>query len=54
MAKTKKVKRVPGAGRKCIAKNCRQTSKGPRFHYLCPNHWNAPKRQIKVWQKAQR
>lgn len=38
----------------CIAPGCRNMSKGPRFHYLCEDHRNAPKRDWTAWQKAQK
>jgi len=46
--------RRPGLTKKrmlpCIAPGCTNTSKGPRFHYLCEKHMNAPKRDYEVWR----
>ena len=36
----------------CIAPNCTNPSKGPRFHYLCDKHVDAPKRDYEAWRKA--
>src|SRR5262245_19534438 len=47
-AKASRVVRKAGGGRTCIAPNCRNTSKGPRFHFLCDKHMKAPKAQ---WTK---
>lgn len=38
----------------CIAPGCSNPSKGPRFHYLCDQHMNAPKRDYEAWRKAKR
>jgi len=46
--------RRPGLTKKrilpCIAPGCTNTSKGPRFHYLCEKHMNAPKRDYEAWR----
>ena len=46
--------RKAGAGRKrilpCIAPGCGNTSKGPRFHYLCEKHMNAPRKDYEAWR----
>src|SRR5262249_24224997 len=34
----------------CIAPGCTNTSKGPRFHYLCDKHMNAPKKDYEAWR----
>jgi hypothetical protein len=36
----------------CIAPNCGNQSKGPRFHYLCDKHKDAPKKDYEAWRKA--
>lgn len=36
----------------CIAPNCENPSKGPRFHYLCDKHRDAPKKQYEAWRAA--
>jgi hypothetical protein len=36
----------------CIAPNCQNPSKGPRFHYLCVKHKDAPKKDYEAWRKA--
>lgn len=38
----------------CIAPGCKNASKGPRFHYLCDEHRDAPKKDWEVWQQKQR
>lgn len=40
-------KRLP-----CIAPGCKNESRGPRFHYLCKKHTDAPKADFRRWQKA--
>ena len=47
-----RVVRQPGGGRTCIAANCKNPSKGPRFHFLCETHRKAPKAQVAKWQQA--
>ena len=46
--------RKVGSGKKrilpCIAPGCTNQSKGPRFHYLCEKHMNAPKRDYEAWR----
>jgi hypothetical protein len=46
--------RRAGAGRKrvvqCIAPGCTNPSKGPRFHYLCEKHKDAPKKDYEAWR----
>jgi hypothetical protein len=46
--------RPPGSRKKrvltCIAPGCTNPSKGPRFHYLCAKHMNAPKRDYEAWR----
>jgi hypothetical protein len=46
--------RPAGSGKKrllpCIAPGCTNQSKGPRFHYLCEKHMNAPKRDYEAWR----
>jgi hypothetical protein len=46
--------RRSGAGRKrvvqCIAPGCANPSKGPRFHYLCEKHKDAPKKDYEAWR----
>jgi hypothetical protein len=46
--------RPPGSRKKrllpCIAPNCANQSKGPRFHYLCEKHMKAPKRDYEAWR----
>ncbi len=46
--------RRSGAGRKrvvqCIAPGCTNPSKGPRFHYLCEKHKDAPKKDYEAWR----
>jgi hypothetical protein len=34
----------------CIAPGCTNPSKGPRFHYLCEKHRDAPKRDYQAWR----
>ena len=34
----------------CIAPNCTNPSKGPRFHYLCEKHMDAPKKEYEAWR----
>jgi hypothetical protein len=36
----------------CIAPGCTNPSKGPRFHYLCEKHKDAPKKDYEAWRKA--
>src|SRR4051794_37393543 len=36
----------------CIAPGCQNPSKGPRFHYLCEKHKDAPKKDYEAWRKA--
>jgi hypothetical protein len=36
----------------CIAPNCKNPSKGPRFHYLCEEHKNASKKDYEAWRRA--
>ena len=36
----------------CIAPNCTNPSKGPRFHYLCDKHWKAPRKDYEAWREA--
>lgn len=36
----------------CIAPGCKNVSKGPRFHYLCEKHMDAPRRSYEQWRKA--
>lgn len=38
----------------CIAPGCGNPSKGPRFHYLCEKHREAPRKEWEAWQKAKR
>ena len=38
----------------CIAPGCKNPSKGPRFHYLCDEHIDAPKKDWQAWQEAKR
>jgi len=35
---------------KCIAPGCTNPSKGPRFHYLCDKHRDAPKKEYEAWR----
>src|ERR1041384_5032014 len=45
--------RPPGAKNRllpCIAPGCGNPSKGPRFHYLCEKHMNAPKKDYEAWR----
>lgn len=46
--------RRAGTGRKrvvqCIAPGCTNPSKGPRFHYLCEKHKDAPKKDYEAWR----
>jgi hypothetical protein len=35
---------------KCIAPGCSNPSKGPRFHYLCEKHRDAPKKEYEAWR----
>jgi hypothetical protein len=34
----------------CIAPGCTNPSKGPRFHYLCEKHRDAPKKDYEAWR----
>ena len=34
----------------CIAPGCTNPSKGPRFHYLCEKHRDAPKKEYEAWR----
>jgi hypothetical protein len=36
----------------CIAPDCKNVSKGPRFHFCCEEHRDAPAKTIKEWKKA--
>jgi hypothetical protein len=48
-------RRAAGARRRivgCIAPGCPNPSKGPRFHYLCEKHKDAPKKDYEAWRKA--
>jgi len=38
--------------RECIAPDCKNPSKGPRFHHLCEEHKRAPLKQVRTWQRA--
>lgn len=40
--------------RECIAPNCKNPSKGPRFHHLCEAHKQTPIKQVHLWQRANR
>ena len=46
--------RRAGTGRKrvvqCIAPGCTNPSKGPRFHYLCEKHKDAPRKDYEAWR----
>ena len=46
----------PGTKRdmSCIAPGCKNTSKGPRFRYLCPTHMDASKKDVEAWRKARK
>lgn len=52
--------RAAGVGRggarsmDCIAPNCGNRSKGPRFQYLCDKHIGAPKKDVQVWRAAKK
>lgn len=50
--------RAPAAKKRrvvpCIAPSCGSPSKGPRFHYLCDKHKDAPKKEYEAWRKAKR
>lgn len=39
------------ARKRCIAKNCKQPSRGPRFRYLCVKHNEASEKQVEAWKK---
>lgn len=34
----------------CIAPGCTNPSKGPRFHYLCEKHRDAPRKEYEAWR----
>lgn len=36
----------------CIAPSCGNPSKGPRFHYLCEKHKDAPQKDYQAWRKS--
>ena len=36
---------------RCIAPECANRSKGPRFHYLCDTHVNTPKKVYDKWRE---
>jgi hypothetical protein len=36
--------------RPCIAPGCTNPSKGPRFHYLCAKHMDAPRKDYEAWR----
>ena len=38
----------------CIAPDCANPSKGPRFRYLCGDHLHASKREYLAWREARR
>ncbi|MSP15658.1 MAG: hypothetical protein EXR73_03420 [Myxococcales bacterium] len=38
----------------CIAPDCSNPSKGPRFHYLCDKHKDASKKEYDGWRAAKR
>ncbi|MBI4508931.1 MAG: hypothetical protein HY698_04815 [Deltaproteobacteria bacterium] len=38
----------------CIAPGCTNSSKGPRFHYLCEKHMDAPKKDYEAWRKGRK
>ena len=38
----------------CIAPGCKNPSKGPRFHYLCDKHRDAPRKEWEAWQTQKR
>jgi len=40
--------------RPCIAPGCKNPSKGPRFHYLCDKHRDAPRKDWEAWQSSKR
>lgn len=40
--------------RSCIKPGCKHPSKGPRFHFLCEKHLDAPAKQWKVWKQKDR
>ena len=40
--------------RPCIAPGCKNPSKGPRFHYLCDKHRDAPRKEWEAWQAQKR
>jgi hypothetical protein len=35
----------------CVAPRCGKPSKGPRFHFLCEDHLNAPRRDYMKWRE---
>jgi hypothetical protein len=48
-------RRLAGPKRKkrilpCIAPGCANPSKGPRFHYLCAKHMDAPRKDYEAWR----
>ena len=51
-----KRKAVGRAARKrvvaCLSPGCGNPSKGPRFHYLCEKHKDAPTKDYEAWRKA--
>ncbi len=38
----------------CIAPNCKNRSKGPRFRYLCEKHAGANDKQVQEWREARK
>jgi hypothetical protein len=47
-------KKGKAKARTCIKPGCRKKSKGPRYHHLCEEHKDTPKRQMRAWQKKDR
>ena len=37
----------------CIAKGCRNLSKGPRFKFLCDDHKKASKASVEAWKRGE-
>jgi hypothetical protein len=55
----KKAKTVPArravkrwSPKTCIKPGCNNPPNGPRFHYLCKTHQNAPKKDWETWAKS--
>ena len=50
--KTKKANGTRDMG--CIAPNCKNRSRGPRYRFLCEKHSGATDKQVMEWREARK